>query len=309
MVAWLVTVSLETCLAPEVSASGTAGTLAPVPNALAVRGLAKRYGSVEALRGVDLEVGEGELVGLLGPNGAGKSTLVKIAVGLVRPSAGRAEVAGERAGSRAARSRLGYLAELFRFPGWYSAEEVLELHQRLSGSQGGAAERKRLLELVALADAAERRVDGMSKGMQQRLGVAQALVGEPRVLLLDEPTSALDPVGRRTVRLLLEDLRSRGVSVLLNSHLLSEIELVCDRVAILRDGNVVAAGSPSELARPRGVELETDEGVREFPGAGREDTPRLVAEAVAAGRQVYGVRVLTSTLEDVYLEVVGGESS
>ena len=280
-----------------------------MPNALAVRGLAKRYGSVEALRGVDLEVGEGELVGLLGPNGAGKSTLVKIAVGLVRPSTGSAEVAGERAGSRAARRRLGYLAELFRFPGWYTAEEVLELHQRLSGSPGGAAERRRLLELVALADAAHRRVDGMSKGMQQRLGVAQALVGEPSVLLLDEPTSALDPVGRRTVRLLLEDLRSRGVSVLLNSHLLSEIELVCDRVAILRDGQVVAAGAPSELARPRGVELETDEGVRTIPGAGREDTPRLVAEAVAAGRQVYGVRVLTSTLEDVYLEVVGGESS
>ena len=280
-----------------------------MPNALAVRGLAKRYGSVEALRGVDLEVGEGELVGLLGPNGAGKSTLVKIAVGLVRPSTGSAEVAGERAGSRAARRRLGSLAELFRFPGWYTAEEVLELHQRLSGSPGGAAERRRLLELVALADAAHRRVDGMSKGMQQRLGVAQALVGEPSVLLLDEPTSALDPVGRRTVRLLLEDLRSRGVSVLLNSHLLSEIELVCDRVAILRGGEVVAAGVPSELARPRGVELETDEGVRTIPGAGREDTPRLVAEAVAAGRQVYGVRVLTSTLEDVYLEVVGGESS
>src|SRR5215831_13129224 len=121
-----------------------------VPAALSVRGLAKRYGSVEALKGVDLEVGEGELVGLLGPNGAGKSTLVKIAVGLVRPSAGRAEVAGEPAGSRAARGRLGYLAELFRFPGWYTADEVLELHQRLSGSHGGAAERRRLLELVAL---------------------------------------------------------------------------------------------------------------------------------------------------------------
>jgi ABC-2 type transport system ATP-binding protein len=280
-----------------------------VPYALAVRGLAKHYGSIEALKGVDLEVGEGELVGLLGPNGAGKSTLVKIAVGLVRPSAGRAEVAGERAGSRAARGRLGYLAELFRFPGWYTADEVLELHQRLSGSHGGAAERRRLLELVALADAADRRVDGMSKGMQQRLGVAQALVGEPRVLLLDEPTSALDPVGRRTVRLLLEELRARGVSVLLNSHLLSEVELVCDRVAILRHGEVVTAGSPAELARPRGVALETDEGVRTIEGAGREDAARLVAEAVAAGRSVYGVRVLTSTLEDVYLEVVGGESS
>jgi ABC-2 type transport system ATP-binding protein len=279
-----------------------------VPNALAVRGLAKRYGSVEALKGVDLEVGEGELFGLLGPNGAGKSTLVKIAVGLVRASGGTAEVAGARAGSRAARASLGYLAELFRFPGWYTADEVLELHQRLAGSRGGAAERARLLELVALTDAAKRRVDGMSKGMQQRLGVAQALVGEPRILLLDEPTSALDPVGRRTVRLLLEELRDRGVSVLLNSHLLSEIELVCDRVAILLAGEVVAAGTPAELSRPRGVELDTDEGVRTIAGATREDAPRLVAEAVEAGRRVYGVRVLTSTLEETYLEAVGGET-
>jgi ABC-2 type transport system ATP-binding protein len=279
-----------------------------VQNALAVRGLTKRYGSVLALNGVDLEVGEGELVGLLGPNGAGKSTLVKIAAGLVRPSGGEAEVAGARAGSRAARASLGYLAELFRFPGWYTADEVLELHQRLAGSSGGAAERRRLLELVALEEASGRRVDGMSKGMQQRLGVAQALVGEPRVLLLDEPTSALDPVGRRTVRLLLEELRGRGVSVLLNSHLLSEIELVCDRVAILLGGELVAAGTPAELAQPRGVEIETDEGVRLVEKAGREDVPKLVADAVAAGRQVYGVRVLTSTLEDVYLEAVGGET-
>ena len=277
--------------------------------ALAVHGLEKRYGAVRALKGVDLVVEEGELVGLLGPNGAGKSTLVKIAAGLVRPTRGRAEIAGAPAGSRAARACLGYLAELFRFPGWYSADEVLELHQRLARSDGGAAERRRLLELVALADASDRRVDGMSKGMQQRLGVAQALVGNPRVLLLDEPTSALDPVGRRTVRLLLEELRAQGVSVLLNSHLLSEIELVCDRVAILLGGEVVAAGSPAELSRPRGIELETDEGIRTVNGASREDAPRLVAEAVAAGRKVYGVRVLTSTLEETYLEAVGGETS
>jgi ABC-2 type transport system ATP-binding protein len=289
--------------------AGTLTTLSHVPTALAVRGLAKRYGSVHALKGVDLEVGEGELVGLLGPNGAGKSTLVKIAVGLVRPSRGEAFVAGARAGSRPARAALGYLAELFRFPGWYTAEEVLELHQRLAGSRGGAAERRRLLELVSLSDAARRRVDGMSKGMAQRLGVAQALVGEPRLLLLDEPTSALDPVGRRTVRLLLEELRGRGVSVLLNSHLLSEIELVCDRVAILLGGEVVAAGTPSELATPRGVELETEDGVRRVDGATRDDVPGIVADAVGAGRRVYGVRVLTSTLEDAYLEAVGGETS
>ncbi len=158
--------------------------------ALAVSGLVKRYGAVEALGSVDLEVAPGELVGLLGPNGAGKSTLVKIACGLVRPTRGRAEICGAAAGSLAARRALGYLAELFRFPGWYTADEVLDLHQRLAGSAGGADERRRLLELVSLHDARHRRVEDMSKGMQQRLGVAQALVGSPRLLLLDEPTSA-----------------------------------------------------------------------------------------------------------------------
>jgi ABC-2 type transport system ATP-binding protein len=280
-----------------------------VSSALAVRSLAKRYGRVEALAGVDLEVGEGELVGLLGPNGAGKSTLVKIACGLVRPTRGTAEICGLRAGSLEARRRIGYLAELFRFPGWYSADELLELHQRLSGSHGGGAERTELLELVGLAEARDRRVEAMSKGMQQRLGVAQALVGSPPLLLLDEPTSALDPVGRRTVRALLEELRRRGTSVLLNSHLLSEIELVCNRVAIMLHGRLVAEGSPAELARARGVEIETDQGTRLFEGKGRDDTPALVAELVAAGRKVYDVRVLTSTLEETYLEAVGEESS
>jgi ABC-2 type transport system ATP-binding protein len=273
--------------------------------ALAIRGLGKRYGSVEALRTVDLDVGAGELVGLLGPNGAGKSTMVKIACGLVRPTSGEILVFGDRAGTRRARASLGYLAEMFRFPGWASAEEVLELHQRLTGSDGGAAERQRLLELVALDHARDRRVEAMSKGMQQRLGIAQALVGHPRILFLDEPTSALDPVGRRTVRDLLEELRDGGMTVLLSSHLLSEVELVCDRVAIVLDGRLVAEGTHAELARPRGVEIETDNGVQLIQGAGREDAARLVAELVNAGRRVYGVRVLTSTLEEIYLETVG----
>jgi ABC-2 type transport system ATP-binding protein len=280
-----------------------------VSAALAVSALAKRYGDVEALRGVTLEVEEGELVGLLGPNGAGKSTLVKIACGLVRASGGRAQVCGVRAGSREARAAIGYLAEHFRFPGWTSADELLELHQRLAGSDGGERERTQLLELVGLVDARARRVEAMSKGMQQRLGIAQALVGSPKLLLLDEPTSALDPVGRRTVRALLEELRSRGVSVLLNSHLLSEIELVCDRVVILLAGSVVAAGTPEELAKPRGVEIETNGGKRTYADAGREDVPRLVAELVREGQDVYAARVLTSTLEEVYVEAVGGETS
>jgi ABC-2 type transport system ATP-binding protein len=279
-----------------------------VPVAFSAQGLAKRYGRVQALAGVDVHVEEGELVGLLGPNGAGKSTLVKIGCGLVRASAGTATVCGAPAGSREARAAMGYLAELFRFPGWYSADELLHLHQRLVGSQGGERERTDLLDLVGLAEARDRRVEAMSKGMQQRLGIAQALVGIPRMLFLDEPTSALDPAGRRTVRQLLEELRRRGVAVLLNSHLLSEVELVCDRVVIIHRGEVVAAGRTEELARPRGVEVDVDGGTRHYDGVGRDDVPRIVAELVNAGESVYGVRVLTSTLEEIYLEAVEGEA-
>jgi ABC-2 type transport system ATP-binding protein len=278
-----------------------------VASALTVTALRKEYGRTTALGGVDLQIGAGELVGLLGPNGAGKSTLVKIVCGLVRPSDGRAEVCGAPAGSREARRALGYLAELFRFPGWARAEEVLALHQRLAGSDGGAAERAALLEQVDLLHARDRRVEAMSKGMQQRLGIAQALVGGPRLLLLDEPTSALDPVGRRMVRTLLERLREQGVAVLLNSHLLSEVELVCDRVAILADGCVVAAGRPSDLVHAGGVEIETAAGVCSFPQATREQVPELVAGLVRDGEPIYGVRVLTSSLEEAYLDAVGDQ--
>jgi ABC-2 type transport system ATP-binding protein len=280
-----------------------------VPPALSATGLAKRYGSVHALRGVDIEVAEGQLVGLLGPNGAGKSTLVKIACGLVRPTGGHARVLGQPAGSRAARTALGYLPELFRYPGWASGDEVLDLHQRLSGSRGGRAERRELLELVGLADAGGRKVEEMSKGMQQRLGLAQALIGEPKLLLLDEPTSALDPAGRIAVRALLEELRRRGIAVLLNSHLLSEVELVCDHVVIISKGATVASGTPDDLARTSGVEIETASGVRTFAQATRDDVPRIVAELVAAGERIYGVSVVRSTLEEVYLEAIAGSQS
>jgi ABC-2 type transport system ATP-binding protein len=278
------------------------------PAVLAVTDLRKAYRGQEALAGVDLRIDPGEVVGLLGPNGAGKSTLTKIACGLVRPSGGRAEVLGERAGPPPARAALGYLAELFRFPGWCTASELLRLHQRLAGSGGGGGERRELLELVGLEDAAEKRVEAMSKGMQQRLGIAQALVGSPRLLLLDEPTSALDPVGRRIVRQLLQEVRGRGVSVLLNSHLLSEVEMVCDRVAIIAHGRVVEAGTAAELAGAGAVEVELESGLRVFEGAARADAPRIVADLVAAGERVYRVEVRHSSLEDVYLDAVGGET-
>jgi ABC-2 type transport system ATP-binding protein len=144
--------------------------------------------------------------------------------------------------------------------------------------------------------------------MQQRLGIAQALVGDPELVLLDEPTSALDPAGRRTVRGLLEGLRERGAAVLLNSHLLSEVELICDRVVIVDRGRTLAEGAPAELAAPGGVEIETAGGTRRFPDARREDVPELVALLVAEGERIYGVRVVTGTLEDAYLGLVGSRA-
>ena len=272
--------------------------------ALEIRGLGKRYGSLTALDAVELTVGPGELVGLVGANGAGKSTLMKIACGLVRPSTGTARIFGAHSDTREARRTLGYLAELFRFPGWCTASEVLALHQRLSGSPGGAPERDELLELVGLRDAANRRVEEMSKGMQQRLGIAQALVGAPRLLLLDEPTSALDPAGRRSIRTLLLKLRARGIAVLLNSHLLGDVERVCDQVVILASGKVVTAGRPDELTTRGGVEIQTGNGTRRFPDASRDDVPRIVAQLVSAGVEIYEVTVIRSTLEDTYLELV-----
>jgi ABC-2 type transport system ATP-binding protein len=272
--------------------------------ALSVRGLRKRYGNTDALAGVELEVAEGEIIGLLGPNGAGKSTLAKIVCGLVEPSDGEVVVCGARPGSRQANASLGYLAELFRFPEWLSAIEVVRLHQRLAGSDRGEEEAHELLETVGLGSEEGRRVSTMSKGMQQRLGLAQAMVGSPDLLLLDEPTSALDPSGRRVIRDLLRGIRERGVSVLLSSHLLSEVELVCDRVAILYRGELVAGGSPAELTAGAGVEVELGSGTRNFPDVDRAGIPALVERLVGEGEQVYGVRAVTSTLEDFYIETV-----
>ncbi len=283
----------------------------PAP-ALEIRSLQKRYARGKlALAGVDLEVKAGELVGLLGPNGAGKSTLTKIACGLVRPSAGQARVAGVPAGSAQARAAVGYLAELFRFPAWLQADELLSLHQELSGATGGASERAALLEMVGLADAATVRIGEMSKGMQQRLGIAQALVGDPRLLLLDEPTSALDPAGRRVVRELLVEVRERGIGVLLNSHLLGEVERICDSVTIIDRGQVIASGPAAQLRGAAVVEIETDDGVRRFEGVERDGIPALVSEMVGQGARVYSVRESTSSLEDAYLAAIeaGGTES
>jgi ABC-2 type transport system ATP-binding protein len=278
-----------------------------VTSAFIAHDVEKLYKTTQALGRVSLSVEPGELFGLLGPNGAGKSTLVKIGCGLVSATKGRTEIFGLDPRSTEARKRFGYLAELFRFPGWLTAEEVLELHQQLIKSPtGGKKERAELLELVGLPHVATRRVETMSKGMQQRLGLAQAMIGSPPLLILDEPTSALDPAGRHAVRAMLEELRSRGIAVLLNSHLLSEVELVCDRVAILLDGQIVTEGTPRDLAGEDGVEVDTGTGVHHYPNLDRDQIPGVVEDLMQNGEHIYGVRTMRKTLEDVYLEAVRG---
>ncbi|MDT7857549.1 ABC transporter ATP-binding protein [Rubrivirga sp. S365] len=229
---------------------------APPPDGAVLRtaGLAKTYGGrtpVEALRPLDLEVGPGETFGLLGPNGAGKTTLVKLLLGLVRPTAGEATLLGRPVSDADARREVGYLPEGHRFPPFLTGRETLGLFARVGGVDADKRARRApaLLDLVRLGGAADRKVGTYSKGMLQRLGIAQALMNRPRLVFLDEPTDGVDPVGRREIRELIETLRDDGVTVFLNSHLLSEVERVCTRVAILKDGALVREGTVDDLTR------------------------------------------------------------
>ncbi|MHB8958538.1 MAG: ABC transporter ATP-binding protein [Candidatus Limnocylindrales bacterium] len=294
--------------------------------AIETRGLRKAYGPVLALASLDLRVGPGEVVGLLGPNGAGKTTAVKLLLGLVRKSGGEGSVLGRPLGDRGARSRIGYLPELFRYQAWLTADEVLHLHAGLAGLPGPrrGPEIARVLGLVGLADRAHDRVGGFSKGMQQRLGLAVALLGDPALVILDEPTSALDPVGRDDVRTIIRDARARGSALLLNSHLLGEVERLCDRAVIVNRGSVVASGTLAELLGESAVRLRvtglpadltplrafgplTDEDgwlVVRPVDAGR--IPDLVAVIVAMGGRVHAVDPARRTLEELFLDVVRG---
>ena len=219
-------------------------------------GLRKRYGRRQAVEDVSFEVGRGEVVGLLGPNGAGKTSVIKVLLGLVHADAGDVLLLGRPATDPVARARVGYLPELFRYQPWLSAAEVLALHVRLSGIDVSSEEQGDRLALVGLGERAGDRVGGFSKGMQQRLGLAVALVCRPELVVLDEPTSALDPLGRVDVRDIVLRLRADGVAVLLNSHLIGEVERVCDRVVILDRGRVAASGTLAELLGQRELRLQ-----------------------------------------------------
>ena len=219
--------------------------------AIEARGLRKVYKTITALDGIDLEVAPGELFGLLGPNGAGKTTTVKILLGLTRPTSGDASIRGVSVSDPESRRRVGYLPEGHRFPGYLTARETLSIFGRMSGVDPSTLDARipALLARVHLEKWAGVRVKKFSKGMVQRLGLAAALVHDPDVLLLDEPTDGVDPVGRREIRDLLLEEASKGRAVLVNSHLLSEIELTCGRVAILREGKIVAQGTIAELTK------------------------------------------------------------
>ena len=215
------------------------------------QGLRKVYRNIVALDGIDFEVGRGEIFGLLGPNGAGKTTTVKILLGLTHPSSGEASIGGIPAGDPESRRRIGYLPEGHRFPGYLTAASTLSVFGRMSGMSGAQLSQRipELLARVGLSKWSRVRVKKFSKGMVQRLGLAAALVASPDVLLLDEPTDGVDPVGRLEIRDILLAEAARGATILVNSHLLSEIEATCGRVAILRKGQIAAQGSISELTR------------------------------------------------------------
>jgi len=222
-------------------------------------GLRRR--KVHALRGVDLQVSRGEVLGILGPNGAGKTTLLKVLLGIVHPTSGSARLFGQPAGDPKARRRLGYLPENHRFPTYLTARQTLDVYGRLSDLSDEARRERipRLLEDVGLASWEDTRVGKFSKGMMQRLGLAQALLSQPEVVILDEPTDGVDPVGRRDIRDRLRALKQTGTTVVINSHLLSEIELVCDRVLIMHKGRIIRSGTVDELARQgSGWRVEVD---------------------------------------------------
>ncbi len=217
--------------------------------------LYKRYGQVQALQGVSLSVAPGEIYGLLGQNGAGKTTLIKVLLGIIRATAGDATLLGQPAGTSSVRYRIGYLPEDHRFPDYHSAYSLLDYYGALLGVS--RSERRRRipghLEQVGLRGRMDYKIRTYSKGMKQRLGIAQAIFHDPEVIFLDEPTDGVDPVGRREIRAIMQQLKDEGKTIFLNSHLLGEVELICDRVGILQKGEMVRQGDVAALTQQRGL--------------------------------------------------------
>ncbi len=291
-----------------------------------VENLCKIYGRKPALDGVSLSVAPGEIFGLLGQNGAGKTTLVKILLGLVAPTSGQAWLLDGPAGTPKVRERVGYLPEDHRLPEYHTGPSLLDFYGALQGVPSAVRARRipELLGQLGLAGRERLKVRGYSKGMKQRLGLAQALLAQPRVLFLDEPTDGVDPVGRRHIRDLLLEERAKGVTLFVNSHLLSEMEQLCDRVAILKNGRIALTGTVADLTRQGDCwRLELAPGdswpallnfqVQEIGPSRYElvlpqdgDIDTVLRALISHGVRLRHLERLRSTLEDLYLNVAGG---
>jgi ABC-2 type transport system ATP-binding protein len=307
----------------------SAGLPDEVVMAIEVRNLTKFYGKKLGCRDISFEVGKGEVFGLLGPNGAGKSTLVKMLVGLVFPTSGKARVLGKPLGDVATRKRLGYLPENFKYQEWMTGADLLSFHCSLGGMdmKKAAVKRQEVLETVKLTGQEKYRVGTYSKGMQQRIGLACALLTDPDVLFLDEPTSAMDPIGRREVREIITDLKDRGKTVMLNSHLLSEVEMICTSVAFIREGAILRYAAMEEFQKPsttvsirvKGLPeqmlaylKQLDPGLQQdgekirlvLPGA--EDIPGLAAAITNSGARLYELTPGRESLESIFFNIVEG---
>jgi ABC-2 type transport system ATP-binding protein len=307
-------------------------------------GLRKVYGSKIAVDDLTLHVPRGEVFGFLGPNGAGKSTSVKMLLGLVAPSGGDARVLGKPPSDPLVMARVGFLPEHFRFHEWLQAAELLDMHGRLYGMDAATRRRRipELLEQVGLAEHARRPIADFSKGMLQRIGLAQALLNDPELVFLDEPTSALDPFGRMLVRAIIHDLKARGTTVFLNSHLLGEVEATCDRVSFIKAGRVLRTLALKDIAEGQiYVELRVDAitpallaaleqaigdcgrvvanghapGESSAPATchltltDEELLPLIAERTLASGARLYALTPRRMSLEQLFLEVVGTEDS
>jgi ABC-2 type transport system ATP-binding protein len=290
--------------------------------------LRKEFSGKVAVRDLTLTVRQGEIFGFLGPNGAGKSTSIKMLLGLAKPTSGESWVLGVPSGDVAIRRRIGFLPENFRFYEWLTPAELLHLHGRLCGVDSGKLAQRvpALIDLVGLTPHIHKRLQNFSKGMLQRVGLAQALIHEPDVIFLDEPTSGLDPLGRRMVRDIIRAQRDRGATVFLNSHILSEIEITCDQVVFIREGEVVTSRDMRTQqeeavrveARARKLSPEcvaglsrwsasaqVDEERLTFTTPSRDSLPEIMRYLVAAGADVYQFTPQRMTLEELFINVMG----
>ena len=297
-------------------------------SAIEVSNLRKVFGGKVAVENLTLTVQRGEVFGFLGPNGAGKTTSVKMLLSLIQPTSGTGMMLGEPLGKSEVRTRVGFLPEHFRFHDWLTATEFLRLHADLYHMPGNLAKQRiaELLELVGLTPHAEKRLRTFSKGMLQRIGLAQALLNHPELVILDEPTSGLDPVGRRLVRDIIRELRQRGTTVFLNSHLLSEVEITCDRVAFIKHGQVIHTSSVQSLIegkltvsiRTRHLSAEVIQGLSEWCSdirvdgeyltltlLGESDIPTINRYLVGAGVEIYALQPQKISLEDLFIRLVG----